>query len=195
MRKTVLFLLIITVFLSCSSEKDKLSENYSLAFETDEAIPITRQMNETPNAPMASSGYSERSTVIEKKIIKDANIGVEVSDYKIFRIKLDSMVRSFNGYISNDNLYNNDESINCDVVIRIPEKNFDKFLTNLEKGGAKTLYKNVSTRDVTEEFIDIEARLKNKKSVEKRYAQLLNKARTVKDILEIEEKLRVFAKR
>ena len=71
-------------------------------------------------------------------------------------------------------------------------KNFEKFITILEKGSEKILYKNISARDVTEEFIDIEARLKNKKDVEKRYSELLSRAKTIKDILEIEEKLRVI---
>jgi len=190
MRKIVILFLLIIGFISCSSDKSKMESGYSLAYESDleESAPITRM-----NAPASPLMMKEQTTsVIEKKIIKDAAIGVEVYDYKLFRIKLDSLVKSLNGYIANDNLYNNDESINCDVAIRIPEKNFDKFLQLLEKGTEKTLYKNISTRDVTEEFIDIEARLTNKKSVEKRYAQLLSKARNVKDILEIEEKLRVI---
>jgi hypothetical protein len=195
MRKLVLVFSVIVLIYSCKGNPERYSDKYALsevAYEADDVIPITRQMNETPKAPMPTSGYSERTVVIEKKIIKDANIGVEVKEYQLFRIKLDSLIRSINGYISNDYLYNNDESINCDLVIRIPEKNFDKFLQQLEKGTEKTLYKNISSRDVTEEFIDIDARLKNKKSVEKRYAQLLLKAKTVKDILEIEEKLRVI---
>jgi len=190
MRKIVFLFLIMLGLFSCSSDKAKIGGDYSLAYESEdmESAPITR-MNE-PAAPLMIK--EQTTSIIEKKIIKDANIGVEVYDYKLFRIKLDSLVKTLNGYIANDNLYNNDESINCDVAIRIPEKNFDKFLMQLDKGTEKTLYKNISTRDITEEFIDIESRLNNKKSVEKRYAQLLSKARNVKDILEIEEKLRVI---
>jgi hypothetical protein len=194
MRKLVLVFSLITLIYSCKDNTNRYSDKLALADLNmeEEVIPITRSMSTPSREPMSTSVNSENVSIIEKKIIKDANIGVEVKDYQLFRIKLDSLIRSINGYISNDYLYNNDESINCDLVIRIPEKNFDKFLQQLEKGTEKTLYKNISSRDVTEEFIDIDARLKNKKSVEKRYAQLLLKAKTVKDILEIEEKLRVI---
>ena len=78
------------------------------------------------------------------------------------------------------------------MTIRIPSENFEKFISTLEKGSEKLLYKNISARDVTEEFIDIEARLNTKKEVEKRYIQLLSKAKNIKEILEVEEKLRVL---
>ena len=78
------------------------------------------------------------------------------------------------------------------MTIRIPAQNFEKFISILEKGSGKLKYKNISARDVTEEFIDIEARLKTKKEVEKRYRQLLSKAKNIKEILEVEEKLRVL---
>jgi hypothetical protein len=195
MRKLVLVFSLIALIYSCKDNADRYSDKYALsevASEANDVIPITRQMASTPAAPVPPQDNLVGGVAIEKKIIKDANIGIEVKDYQLFRIKLDSLIRSINGYISNDYLYNNDESINCDLVIRIPERNFDKFMQQVEKGTEKTLYKNISSRDVTEEFIDIDARLKNKKSVEKRYAQLLIKAKTVKDILEIEEKLRVI---
>jgi len=194
MKKIVFSLIIIAFCFSCNSPAGRQSDKMDMAnYEMEEAsVPITRQMAEAPVPPPPPSQVSESSSVIEKKIIKDARIGVEVSDYSSFRINLDSLIGIYGAYTSNDNLYNNDESINCDISIRIPEKNFEKFITNLENGDGRILYKNISARDVTEEFIDIEARLKNKKDVEKRYSELLSKAQTIKDILDIEEKLRVI---
>ena len=53
-------------------------------------------------------------------------------------------------------------------------------------------FKNISAQDVTEQFIDLETRLKNKRNYMDRYRALLNKAQTVKDILDIEEKISVI---
>lgn len=185
MKNSIIILLILASFISCNSNSNKLAGDMPDLYKDNEIVPITRMAE-----PSAITQSQDKIQIIDKKIIKDAEIGIEVSDYKVMKSKVDSIVRSLNGYISNDNLYNNEESINCNMVIRLPEKNFDKFLAYLEKGGDRVKYKNISARDVTEEFIDIEARLKNKLAVEKRYSQLLLKARTVKDILEIEEKLR-----
>ena len=65
----------------------------------------------------------------------------------------------------------------------------------IEKGMESALFtdhKNISAEDVTSEFIDITGRLKTKKDVRNRYTELLNKADKVKDIIEVEEKLRVL---
>ena len=50
--------------------------------------------------------------------------------------------------------------------------------------------KNISARDVTEEFIDLEMRLTNRRNYLKRYNDLLQQAGTVADILEIQERIR-----
>lgn len=190
--KVLNYILILSIltFFSCSNhnKSDYLGELESSDVEA-EVMPVTRQagaeLSQSINEP-------ENNYIKDKKIIKDARIGLQVNDYKNYRLKLDSIINHLNGYISNDNLDKNDYSINCNLSIRIPAENFEKFLSRLENGDVKLLYKNVSAHDVTEEFIDIEARLKTKKEVEQRYTQLLSRANSIKDILEIEEKLRII---
>lgn len=168
MKNLILYCLVFLALFSCHSRQSDILIEDNLALES-EVMPITRQQNFAPVPPAPSSaGSYQEPTSIKKKIIRDANVGVEVDDYKLFRVKVDSVVRTLNGYVSNDNLYNSDQSVDCNINIRIPEQNFDRFLTYLDNGEAKTLYKNISSQDVTEEFIDIEARLKNKKSIEKK---------------------------
>ena len=191
MKKILFSLLAIIALYSCHQEgSDNFPTEYSIEDDAlfDVDIPITRMSVMSEKAAF----NQEPKLVIDKKIIKDANVGVEVEDFYAYRSRIDSLVISLNAYISNDNLDKNDYSINSNLTIRIPAKGFDKLINNIEKGSGKLLYKNISARDVTEEFIDIEARLKTKKEVEKRYTQLLSKARNVKEILEVEEKLRLI---
>ncbi|HWY36385.1 MAG TPA: DUF4349 domain-containing protein, partial [Nitrosopumilaceae archaeon] len=56
-----------------------------------------------------------------------------------------------------------------------------------------TNYKNVRSDDVTAEYVDIETRLKTKKEVEQRYIDILrNKAKTVRDVLDAENEIRII---
>jgi hypothetical protein len=55
--------------------------------------------------------------------------------------------------------------------------------------------KNITADDVTSEFVDVEARLKSKKEVEKRYLELLARAQKVTDVIEVENNLRVIRER
>ena len=54
------------------------------------------------------------------------------------------------------------------------------------------LYKEIQARDVTEEFVDLSTRLNSKRNSLARYNEIMKKAKTVKDIIEIEESIRVL---
>jgi hypothetical protein len=62
-------------------------------------------------------------------------------------------------------------------------------LEKIFKTAQKIESKNISALDVTEEFIDIEARIKTKKELENRYKELLKQAKKVEEILEIEREI------
>jgi hypothetical protein len=75
------------------------------------------------------------------------------------------------------------------LEIRIPTINFQKTIDSISNYVSFFDTKRISARDVTEEFIDLEARLKAKQTLEKRYLELLSKANNVKEMLEIEREL------
>ncbi len=185
------FILAIAFTVSCS---DNSKTDFSLgeidSYEAESEIMAVAERSAV--GAQTEITNQQVSYIKDKKIIKDANIGVKVDDYNSYRPTLDSSIYKLNGYISNENLEKNDYNIQCYISIRLPANDFETFLSFLEEGPVKLLYKNVSARDVTEEFIDIEARLKTKKEVEKRYIELLSKARNIKEILEVEEKLRII---
>jgi len=188
--KLILFIGFFFI-LSCGNnakEDYNLGEIESMAYDAVN-LPAPRQLS-VGTEPKTTN--SDINYIDNKKIIKDARIGVKVDNYNTYRARLDTAIYKLNGYVSNANLEKTDYNIHCNISIRIPAENFDNFLTFLEKGTVKLLYKNITARDVTEEFIDVESRIKTKKEVEKRYVQLLSKAKSIKDILEIEEKLRII---
>lgn len=74
------------------------------------------------------------------------------------------------------------------VTLRVPSKTFRAAVANLETLGTVT-YRNFEGEDVTEQYIDVDARLKNKIVLRDRLKQLLEKATGVKDVLAIETEL------
>jgi uncharacterized protein DUF4349 len=74
------------------------------------------------------------------------------------------------------------------IVIRIPADRFDEALHGVEKLG-DMLHRNISAEDVTEEFRDLEVRLKAQKAVQERLTQLLAKATKVEESIAIEREL------
>ena len=139
----------------------------------------------TSNTTVASAPIK-----MAEKIKKTADVNISVEDYKVARAAIDKIVKTGNGYISGENEQNSTYSISNSMTIRVANKDFDAMVSNIAGVASHVNSKNIYMEDVTAEFVDITARLKTKKEVEKRYLDLLNKASKVTDILEVEEHLR-----
>lgn len=128
----------------------------------------------------------------DKKIIKDGSMSIKVKDVEAAKKRIDHIVKAHDAYYENESFENNDSRISYNLKVRIPAKQFDAFLKESEKDEGEILYKNISARDVTEEYVDGEIRLNSKRLFRNRYNQLLEKAGKVDDILAIEENIRTL---
>ncbi len=124
-----------------------------------------------------------------RKLIKEGSITFETADTKATKNAIEQACKKFNGYLSEDNEYDYGYRIQHNVTIRIPSENFDKVLAEISKSVVEMDDQNITVKDVTEEYVDVEARLKSKKIVEERYLGLLSKAHSVGDILQVEHEL------
>ena len=73
------------------------------------------------------------------------------------------------------------------VTIRVPRDSFDAVIARIEALG-NVLHRDIRARDVTDQYVDLEARLKNAYGMRARLQELLAKA-NVKEALEIEQQL------
>ncbi len=128
----------------------------------------------------------------KKKIIKDGTLSIKVDDLEKAKRDADSLVAVFNGYYGSENIWNDDNATTYSLTVRIPAVSFEMFIAAMESEGGQITNKSINTRDVTTEFIDLESRLENKREYLARYRELLKQAKTVKDILEIEQQIRVI---
>ncbi|MCB0479619.1 MAG: DUF4349 domain-containing protein [Crocinitomicaceae bacterium] len=128
---------------------------------------------------------------IDAKIIKTANMKFQVDDVDMTTNKISSILKTKGAYISDMNQSKNRNHFYSELTIRVPNLYFDDLLMELSLTGEKVDYKRVSSQDVTEEYVDIQTRLKTKKEVKKIYEEILrSKAKTVAEVLDTEEKLR-----
>lgn len=175
---------IILVFLlaGCSNK----SEKYAPMALEDEMVSnqiITKQNSDVgPPAEKPS----------DKKIIRTGTMNLQVENMEEVKKDIDSLVKKYNAYYSNESLQNTDYEYSYSLTIRIPSVQFDGFIRDVESSNVDVTFKNIGGRDVTEEFVDIETRLQNKRNYLKRYNELVSRANTIKEILEIEEKIRVI---
>lgn len=95
----------------------------------------------------------------------------------------------FGGVITNiyDSGRGNDRSVS--ITVKVPVDKFETYYEELRKIEGEVTYANVSTLDVTEEYIDITSRLSNLKSTEVQLVKILEKAESVTDILAVQREL------
>jgi hypothetical protein len=124
------------------------------------------------------------------QLIKTADMRIKVADYEKTSQDIKALVAQHKGYVAASDERNELYQIQAAVTIRVPAAEFEPLLEGLRRTAVYVHQLNISSQDVTEEYVDIQARIKSKLEVEKRYVDLLKQAKNVTEILEVEEKLR-----
>jgi Tfp pilus assembly protein PilZ len=125
----------------------------------------------------------------DRKIIRNADIAVEVKDQQAFYNSVRQKVREFGGYIASENQTQDDYKIENSLVIKVPVAQFDDALSVLNTGVIAVTQKKVSSQDVTTEMVDTRSRLETKKRVHKRYAELLGQAKNMEEMFAVEREV------
>jgi len=186
-------MIIARFFFACNSPESSESEFYSPESSIN-FIPSNNDFsskekkiysNDETDDITTNENTKNNTQNITKKIIKTASINFGVSDYKKSKENISKIISKHKGYVSSENESNTSYSISNTIIIRVPAENFETLLSDLEGEAKDFESKSINTNDVTEEFVDITTRLKNKKKVEAQYIELLKKAKTIAEILEV----------
>lgn len=187
MKILVAYLSLLVFPLMCS--KAESADDYATQTMAVEAVEEAVYTEKPQQVDKSFAGNNESEIPDNTKIIKTANLRFATSNIDESYALIQKNAKTYHAIIQNDNSGKDYYSIYRNVTIRIPNQHFDAFINDLSKGVSFFDRKEISARDVTEEFVDIEARLKAKQTLEKRYLELLNKANKVSEILEIEREL------
>lgn len=163
-------IILLTIF-GCTQNPDSVSMEMA-----DEEIiaPTTEQ---------------KTSESIERKLIKEGRVEFETDNLSSTRKTIFEAVNNYKGYVSSDQEFKSPGRKSNTVIIRVPAGNFDNLLSDATQGVEKFESKEINVKDVTEEFLDIQARLKTKKELEQRFIDLLKEAKNVTEVLEIEKQI------
>lgn len=126
----------------------------------------------------------------ERMIIHEAHLHIQVKNLEKMQANMETMVNKYKGYIVESNIQRENENyLNGYIVVRIPEKHFQSFLSDAEATATEVLERNVTGQDVTEQYVDLESRLTSKQAVEKRLLEFMDDAKKTEDLLKISSDL------
>ncbi len=190
--KTIIFIFVLLLSISCNkAENSYFKEDIAITADGAEVDSNYEAIEETRSGGTSNEGQTFE--IRDLKIIKTANVRFKVKNVQESTQTIKALVNDDEGYISNMRFSNNSYQKENSFTIKVPKNNFDKLLDSLSSVAEFIDHIEIASKDVTEEYMDIETRLKTKLEVKARYEEVLrNNAKTVKDILETEEKLRII---
>ena len=188
--KYIFALFLLALPLACS-QSNSGNENVESFYAEDGKMAVEPNASALKRAVMGDAETIGNLVLedTEQKIIKESYLRFQTQDLDKTYAQIKQIVLQNNGFIQSDNTNKSYNTTTRHLTIRIPTNAFQNTIDSISKHVSYFDSKNISARDVTEEFIDLEARLKAKQTLEKRYLELLAKANNVKDMLEIEREL------
>jgi len=142
-----------------------------------------------PQAKQQPTASQEAEVPIERKLIKRGTLEFETSNVESSHDLITQTVAELGGYIAEDNIYDRDDRLTHILEIRVPADHFDELLRRISENAQNIERKQISVDDVTEEYVDLEARIQSKEALFARYEQLLQQANTVSEMLQIEKEM------
>jgi len=124
----------------------------------------------------------------ERKIVRTGYMTLEVNDITEAMGDIVRIAEELDGYVVSSQKYQ-DEKTAGSISIRVPAERFDEALGKLRHLAISVPNESTQSKDVTEEYVDLEARLRNLRATEAQYLILLEKAEMVEEMLKVQEAL------
>jgi Domain of unknown function (DUF4349) len=129
----------------------------------------------------------------ERKIIRNAEITLEADSPDDASANITKIVENKGGFVVESQKQTNDtkatKSDSVTIIVRVPSAKFEESLDEIRKLSGRVISETVKGQDVTEEFIDVEARLKSKKALEAQFLEIMKRSDTVEDALNVQRQL------
>ena len=179
----LLLVLALTLTAACASAGAPSMPSPSMP------APSEEWADEATGKSVEEQGYPAGEIPVElnseRKIVKNGHISLEVKSVVAAMDEIASIADELGGYVVSSDKYETDEGPSANMNIRIPVDKFDQAFDRLRQLAIDVPHESTDSIDVTEEYIDLQARLRNLEATESQYLALLERAETVDDTIRV----------
>ena len=200
---TLLFLtLALLGFSGCDGMRSSERGAETSSVKSVDSQQLNQEQVTTDSAPSQQSvslnqadAANTAAQAAERKIIRNANLTIEVASPTESQAKIASIAESHQGFVvTTESTQRTDEDrtkpeMTVTVVVRVPAAKFNQVTEEIRRVGLRVVQEKTTGQDVTEEFMDLEARIKNQKALEAQFIEIMKRARTVEDALSVQTEL------
>jgi hypothetical protein len=196
MRKRLIFLSLIVLLMASCAGKNVVGYAPEIMMESDASL--ARGVADTfagnvDNAPYADEGLQVQESQV-RMVIKNATLSIVVEEPGSSIEAISKMAADLGGFVVSSNLYrtqtsNGLEVPQANITIRVPADKLDQALAEIKSGAGQILSENVSGQDVTQEYTDLESRLRNLEKAEEQLTEIMEQAWETEDVLVVYNRL------
>ncbi len=158
-------------------------------YESPPPITITATPPSVLTIPGTSSYYNPLSIPSERMVIKSAYMALVVDDVGASLVQITSLAENFGGFVVNSDINEDQNRLYASVSFRVDSARFNEALQALRSLAVDIRSESTSGEDVTEEYVDLDAKLRNLEASEAQLLELMKQAGDVAEILEVQREL------
>jgi hypothetical protein len=131
----------------------------------------------------------------ERKIIRNAELNLEMENPAEGQRRIAHIAEAHGGFVVNSDARQREDEdqtkpdMTATVTLRVPSDQFDQTVNEILGVGKRVRQNKMTGQDVTEEYFDLEARIKAKRALEAQFMEIMKQARSVSDALEVQSQL------
>lgn len=134
-------------------------------------------------APAMAPGAQGNQQSMQRMVIKTADVRLEVADVSEVEQTITGQIGQLGGYVVEVQTSGTGKDLYSSITFRVPADRFDEALRWVQGFAKRVLSRTVGGQDVTEEFVDLDARVRNLEVSRDRLLNLMNQATNVEDAL------------
>jgi hypothetical protein len=189
-RHALLALVLLGAAAGCSKSAPP---QITAAVALPAAAPMATTHSSSP-APGWISNANAATPESGRRVIRAADLTLDDDAPEIVSARLTGLAESKGGFVVSSETSSAKDGSGVEtqiatVVFRVPSGAFDEALAAARSLGKRVANEKVTGQDVTEEYVDVEARIKSQRAIEEQYLSVLKDARSITDILAVEQKL------
>ena len=137
----------------------------------------------------AGEDKSQQTSKQDRLVIRTGDLNLVVDDIWQKGKKIIEFAESQGGYVVSSSIQETGEIPTGNVVVRVPENKFDETMNFAKQLAEKVEYEGRKGEDITEEYVDLEAKLKALEAKKAQFLEVLKKAEKIEDILKVYDKI------
>ena len=196
MIKKLIFLIVILplALVACSATSEMSAP---MEMPVVQEVYVEREEAVSGYAPVADMAYSESvaNTSVERMVIQNASLSIAVDDPEASMERISTLAQELDGYVVSAYMYQTTlesgvKVPQASISVRIPAERLDEVIATIKAETTQpVISENITSQDVTGDYVDLSSRLINLEATEKQLQAIMDEAVKTEDVLAVYSQL------